>query len=66
VVNEPGLTYLSFSVEDLDASVERVRALGGVIVSRVPGAVMVRDPDGQLLELLPSEYRQQVAPDDSG
>ncbi len=53
---EPGLTHLSFSVRDLPYTVDRVRQLGGEVLedTEIPGmAVMVRDPDGQLLELLP-------------
>jgi catechol 2,3-dioxygenase-like lactoylglutathione lyase family enzyme len=59
-MNEPGLTHLSFSIDDLDATVDRVAALGGEVVTRLPVAAMVRDPDGQLLELLPMSYRRQV------
>ena len=62
-MNEPGLTHLSFSVDDLDAAVDRVAALGGEVVTRLPVAAMVRDPDGQLLELLPMAYRRQVDAD---
>jgi lactoylglutathione lyase len=58
-LNEPGLTHLSVSVEDLDAVLGRVEALGGQLVTRVQGAAFVRDPDGQLLELLPLSYRGQ-------
>lgn len=57
---EPGLTHLSFSVEDVAASCARVAGLGGeVLVDTDMGghAVMVRDPDGQVLELLPMSYR---------
>lgn len=52
---EPGLTHLSFTVDDLPAALERVRAAGGEVLddTEIPGvAVMVRDPDGQVLELL--------------
>jgi lactoylglutathione lyase len=58
-LNEPGLTHLSVSVEDLDAVLGRVEALGGQLVTRVQGAAFVRDPDGQLLELLPLSYRRR-------
>ena len=54
---EPGLTHLSFSVDDIGATGDRVTELGGQVLADtdVGGlAVMVRDPDGQLLELLPS------------
>jgi lactoylglutathione lyase len=60
VMNEPGLTHLSFAVDDLDTSLDRVEPLGGAIVTRLPGAAIVRDPDGQLLELLPMAYRRRV------
>jgi lactoylglutathione lyase len=53
---EPGLTHLSFSVDDLASAKARVVELGGEVLedTDVGGlAVMVRDPDGQLVELLP-------------
>jgi catechol 2,3-dioxygenase-like lactoylglutathione lyase family enzyme len=60
-MNEPGLTHLSFSVDDLDATLGRVEELGGRIVTHLPrAAAMVRDPDGQLLELLPMSYRRRL------
>jgi lactoylglutathione lyase len=54
VMNEPGLTHLSLTTSDLPATLELVRAHGGEVVadSDVGVAVMVRDPDGQLVELL--------------
>ena len=58
VLNEPGLTHLSLSVDDLDATVDRVESLGGEVVTRLPFAAFVRDPDGQLLELLPMSFRR--------
>jgi predicted enzyme related to lactoylglutathione lyase len=53
-MNEPGLTHLSITVTDLPGALERVRALGGAVdeSTHVGVAVMVRDPDGQLIELL--------------
>jgi catechol 2,3-dioxygenase-like lactoylglutathione lyase family enzyme len=59
-LNEPGLTHVSFSVDDVDAALDRVAALGGEVVRRVPGGAFVRDPEGQLLELLPMSYRRRV------
>lgn len=53
---EPGLTHLSFTVDDLTATCAAVRAHGGEVLEDTDMggfAVMVRDPDGQLLELLP-------------
>ena len=59
--NQPGLTHLSFSVDDLDTSVAIVPELGGEVVTLIPGAAaIIRDPDGQLLELLPMSYRASI------
>lgn len=54
VMNQPGLTHLSFGVDDLDESLTAVRAHGGEVLddTNVGVAVFARDPDGQLLELL--------------
>jgi lactoylglutathione lyase len=51
---EPGLTHISFGVDDLDATCAAVVEHGGTVLaeSRLPNAVFVRDPDGQLVELL--------------
>ena len=57
---EPGLTHLSFSVDDIAATCARVADLGGEVLvdtELVGLAVMIRDPDGQLIELLPMSYR---------
>ena len=56
VMNEPGLTHLSLTVDDLPAALDRVRAAGGSVLdpTNVGVAVLVRDPDGQLVELLGS------------
>ncbi len=52
---EPGLTHVSFTVEDLPAARAAVVSHGGEVLDDTEMfgvAVMVRDPDGQLLELL--------------
>ena len=61
-MDEPGLTHLSVSVDDIDAICERVSGLGGEVVAEthVGSAVFVRDPDGQLIELLPMAYRRHL------
>lgn len=53
---EPGLTHLSFTVDDLAASCQAVRDHGGHVLEDTDMggfAILVRDPDGQVLELLP-------------
>jgi lactoylglutathione lyase len=61
-MNEPGLTHLSLSVDDIDAVCARVPDFGGEVISasNIGAAVFVRDPDGQLLELLPMAYRRHL------
>lgn len=59
VLNEPGLTHLSFSVMDINATALRVKELGGEVLddTNLGVAVFVRDPDGQLIELLSMDHR---------
>ncbi len=61
-MDEPGLTHISLSVDDLAAVCARIREFGGDVVesSNIGSAVFVRDPDGQLLELLPMAYRRHL------
>lgn len=51
---EPGLTHMSLGVDDLDETCAAVVAHGGTVLteSRLPTAVFVADPDGQVVELL--------------
>jgi lactoylglutathione lyase len=59
-LTEPGLTHLSFSVDDVAASCAQVAELGGEVLADTDlggMAVMICDPDGQLIELLPMSYR---------
>lgn len=62
-MNEPGLTHISLSVDDIRAVCARVPEFGGEVVksSDIGNAVFIRDPDGQLLELLPMGYRERLA-----
>jgi lactoylglutathione lyase len=62
-MNEPGLTHVSVSVDDIDAVVARVAEYGGATLpdTRIANGVFIRDPDGQLLELLPMSYREHLA-----
>lgn len=54
VMDEIGLTHLSFSVSDLPGALAKVAEFGGAVVDATvsEGSAMIRDPDGQLLELL--------------
>lgn len=63
-MNEPGLTHLSISVDDVRATAGRAVEFGGEIVedSDLGAALFIRDPDGQLLELLPQSYRASLSP----
>jgi catechol 2,3-dioxygenase-like lactoylglutathione lyase family enzyme len=61
---DPGLTHISISVDDVRAAAAKVADHGGQIIeeSDVGLALFVRDPDGQLLELLPADYRDRLPP----
>ena len=63
-MNEPGLTHLSISVDDVRATAERAVEYGGSVIeeSDIGLALFIRDPDGQLLELLPVTYRANLPP----
>jgi lactoylglutathione lyase len=62
VMNDPGLTHMSVSC-DLERVVPRVAELGGEVLADtdIGFGVFVRDPDGQLIELLPLAYAERVA-----
>jgi catechol 2,3-dioxygenase-like lactoylglutathione lyase family enzyme len=62
VMNDPGLTHISLSVEDLDGLLARVAEFGGEVLTdtNIGKGCFVRDPDGQLLELLPMSYRASL------
>jgi catechol 2,3-dioxygenase-like lactoylglutathione lyase family enzyme len=61
VMDQVGLTRISFSVSDLGAVLEKVEEFGGAVVDGTGSEqmAMIRDPDGQLLELLSNEDRQR-------
>ena len=68
VMNEPGLTHISVSVDDIPATCEQVREHGGEVLddTDIGAAIFVRDPDGQLIELLPMSYREHLDADPEG
>ncbi len=54
VMNDLGFTHLSVAVADMDATVAKVVPHGGEILHDTDmggRAIMIRDPDGQLIEL---------------
>lgn len=59
VITDAGLTHLSLGVDDVEAAKQAVVDHGGEVVdsSDLGAAVMVRDPDGQLIEILQTELR---------
>jgi catechol 2,3-dioxygenase-like lactoylglutathione lyase family enzyme len=62
-MNEPGLTHISVSVDDVDATCASAVEFGGEVLHDrgFRGMVeMIRDPDGQLIEVLPMTYRDNV------
>jgi catechol 2,3-dioxygenase-like lactoylglutathione lyase family enzyme len=61
-MDEPGLTHISLSC-DVAEVCERVAAYGGQVLTEtdVDVAIFIRDPDGQLVELLPPEYAERMA-----
>lgn len=63
-MDQVGLTHISFSVSDLPGVLERVAEFGGAVVSATvtEGSAMIRDPDGQLLELLPEGWLSMLPP----
>ncbi len=63
-MNEPGLTHLSISVDDVHVAADRAVEFGGEIIeeSDLGVALFLRDPDGQLIELLPASYRDGLPP----
>jgi lactoylglutathione lyase len=64
VMDQVGLTHLSLSVSDLGAVLELVEAFGGSLVKgTVSGqSAMIRDPDGQLIELIADSWLAALPP----
>lgn len=58
-MTDAGLTHISIGVDDLGAAKQAVVEGGGSVLedTDVGVAVMARDPDGQLVELLDVRYR---------
>jgi catechol 2,3-dioxygenase-like lactoylglutathione lyase family enzyme len=63
-MDETGLSHLSISVDDIRATASKAVECGGEIVesSDLGLALLIRDPDGQFLELLSMNYPQSRPP----
>lgn len=63
-MDQIGLTHISLSVSDLPGVLAQVAEFGGAVVdaSVSDGAAMIRDPDGQLLELLSEGWLSVLPP----
>ena len=64
VMDQVGLTHLSLSVSDLAAVLAMVEGFGGSVVDATvtEHSAMIRDPDGQLIELLADSWRAVLPP----
>ena len=65
VMNNPGLTHLSIAVADISSTLEKVVPNGGEILEDTSvggGAIMIRDPDGQLIELTSFHFHAMRPP----
>jgi len=64
VMNEPGLTHLSFSIRDIPTALEKVVPHGGQVLTDtdMKAAIMIRDPDGQLIELTSAAWLDVLPP----
>jgi lactoylglutathione lyase len=64
VMDQVGLTHISFSVPDLGTVLASVEAFGGSVVEGTVStqSAMIRDPDGQLLELLSDGWVSVLPP----
>ena len=64
VMDEVGLTHMSLSVSDLAGVLAQVQSYGGSVVDETVTEhfAMIRDPDGQLIELLPDTWLDSLPP----
>lgn len=64
VMDQVGLTHVSLSVSDLAGALAKVDDFGGSVVKETVTEqfAMIRDPDGQLIELLPDSWLASLPP----
>ncbi len=63
-MDEVGLTHISLSVSDLGAVLAKVAEFGGTIIDAAvsEAMAMIRDPDGQLIELVTDGWLAALPP----
>jgi lactoylglutathione lyase len=63
-MDQAGLTHVSFSVPNLEDVLVRVTEFGGSVIegSVTQNSAMIRDPDGQLLELVADTWLDHLPP----
>src|SRR5436309_284244 len=63
-MDQVGLTHMSLSVSDLSAVLAQVDEFGGSVIAETVTEqfAMIRDPDGQLIELLPDSWVTNLPP----
>ncbi|BBZ15659.1 hypothetical protein MBRA_58540 (plasmid) [Mycobacterium branderi] len=63
-MDQIGLTHLSLSVSDLRDVLEMVDSFGGSVIEETVSeqSAMIRDPDGQLIELLSDSWLAVLPP----
>jgi lactoylglutathione lyase len=63
-MDQVGLTHISLSVSDLGAVLAKVAEFGGTVVDAAvsEAMAMIRDPDGQLLELVTDGWLAALPP----
>lgn len=64
VMDQVGLTHMSLSVSDLGEVLAMVGEFGGSVIEETVTEqfAMIRDPDGQLIELLPESWLASLPP----
>ena len=64
VMDQMGLTHMSLSVSDLGQVLAMVEDFGGSVIRETVTEqfAMIRDPDGQLIELLPDSWLANLPP----
>jgi catechol 2,3-dioxygenase-like lactoylglutathione lyase family enzyme len=64
VMDQVGLTHISLSVSDIGAVLAKVAEFGGTVVEKTVSEAMaiIRDPDGQMLELVTDGWLEALPP----